>query len=194
MFSDENKMVRYVCQQCDKKYEIYSSYYTHKRTKHQEPKIKCTVCYKAFHTTNQLYSHCFKDRCSSKTEPAVGQVTTEKKRVGLSAGFAFQDFIWGCGSQIPITSVRSGEYLENVAQSWFEPRSVIQKATIVALNAACVKYTRARLSTFKQQLFHVVSCAYLRSSSSTTILCSSIFLINDEESLGSIIIVFFMHK
>ena len=85
-------MVTYVCPHCDKKYDIYSSYYTHKRTKHEDPKIKCGTCYKAFHTTNQLYSHCFKDRCSSKTEPTIEQPAMGKKR-GLSAGFAFQDFI-----------------------------------------------------------------------------------------------------
>ena len=84
-------MVTYVCPHCDKKYDIYSSYYTHQRTKHQPPKIKCGTCYKTFHTTNQLYSHAFKDRCK-KTEPTIVQPTTEK-RIGLSAGFAFQDFI-----------------------------------------------------------------------------------------------------
>lgn len=39
---------------------MYASYYSHVKTKHEPPKLVCTICHVRFHSYTQLHSHAFK--------------------------------------------------------------------------------------------------------------------------------------
>ena len=85
--------VKYTCNSCGKKYAIYSSWFSHKRTKHSEPRVTCTVCKKTFHSHNQMYKHAFTEHTKApaavQEQPTPAPVIAEKRR-GL-AGFVFQE-------------------------------------------------------------------------------------------------------
>ena len=84
-------MVTYACPGCDKKFEVYSSMYSHKRIKHSDPKIVCGVCNKMFYTHQQLYQHAYKDRCERKADVAPDVQT---KRASLVPSmFQQSDFL-----------------------------------------------------------------------------------------------------
>ena len=182
--------VKYTCNSCGKKYSIYSSWFSHKRTKHSEPRVACTVCKKTFHSHNQMYKHAFTEH-AKVTPPEVpitvqeltpAPVITEKRR-GL-AGFLFthESFSWGDGNHTPMTSPNRGEYREKVGQSWLMINIPTQKPAIAALKPAWVKNNSARLSTRRQQEFHWYLCSNSIWLSSTWIL----WLTRVEDSLASI--------
>ena len=168
--------VKYTCNSCGKKYSIYSSWFSHKRAKHSEPRVTCTVCKKTFHSHSQMYKHAYTEhsRPAEVSAPVPIQtqvIESEPKRRGL-ASFVFQEsFSWGLGSHTPTTSPSNGEYREKVGQSWFVINIPIQNPAIAALKPAWVKKLKARLSTRRQHEFHWYLCSNSRWSSSTWILC-----------------------
>ena len=89
--------VKYTCNSCGKKYAIYSSWFSHKRAKHSEPRVTCTVCKKTFHSHNQMYKHAFTEHTKvaiteapvAVQEHAPAPVVAEKRK-GLAA-FVFQE-------------------------------------------------------------------------------------------------------
>ncbi len=113
-------MVTYTCPDCDKKFEVYSSMYSHKRIKHSDPKIACGVCNKMFHTHQQLYQHAYKDVCERKAATVAPDAQTKRASL-VPSMFQQSDFlksrIWGEGNHTPTTSVSNGLYRLNVAQS-----------------------------------------------------------------------------
>ena len=151
--------VKYCCPHCPKVYGVYASLYSHKKVKHSEPAVACGSCFKRFHTHSQLYKHAFTAHTKvaipeapvTIQEPVSAPVVVEKCK-GLAA-FIFQEsFSWGEGNHTPTTSVNRGLYLEKVAQSCAVISMAIQNATMLPLNAACVKNAKALLSTRRQQL------------------------------------------
>jgi len=50
----------YTCKSCQKEYSVYASYYSHVRSKHEPPKLVCTICHARFHSYTQLHGHAFK--------------------------------------------------------------------------------------------------------------------------------------
>ena len=63
--------MRYNCVDCDKKYEIYSSFASHRR-QHRDPRVVCENCKLTFHTHNALYKHAYQTGCKT-TVPVVVQ-------------------------------------------------------------------------------------------------------------------------
>ena len=76
-------MVLYQCPDCDKKFEVYSSLYSHKRIKHSEPKLACGVCNNMFHTHQQLYQHAYKDKCERRAVTPTTSPDAPAKRASL---------------------------------------------------------------------------------------------------------------
>ena len=77
-------MKRYVCKNCEKGYDVYSSYYTHVQMKHTDPKIACTKCSLTFHTHAQLYKHAFVQHAAEMPSQKTATKPIETKRAGLS--------------------------------------------------------------------------------------------------------------
>jgi len=73
-------MKRYSCNECDKSYDIYSSYFSHKAT-HKPPKIRCVKCDSIFYTRGQLYKHCFNDHETNRTVVETNRVPVETNRL-----------------------------------------------------------------------------------------------------------------
>jgi hypothetical protein len=63
----------YTCKSCQKEYSVYASYYSHVKTKHEAPKLVCTVCRVRFHSYTQLHAHAFK--LHRETTTAVAPLT-----------------------------------------------------------------------------------------------------------------------
>jgi hypothetical protein len=49
----------YTCKVCDEVFNIYSTYYSHKKTKHEEACIKCKHCDVKFKTIHARNSHYY---------------------------------------------------------------------------------------------------------------------------------------
>jgi hypothetical protein len=55
--------MRYTCPSCDRAFDVYSTYYSHKKT-HEAPAIPCPTCKISYHRTKAaLYRHMVKE-CS----------------------------------------------------------------------------------------------------------------------------------
>ena len=52
-------MSRYTCKECQKGFDIYSTYYSH-LTRHKPPHKKCQFCTELFYTNGDLYKHSWK--------------------------------------------------------------------------------------------------------------------------------------
>ena len=81
-------MVTYCCPHCDKKYDVYSSMYSHIATRHKDPKVTCTKCSQLFHTHSQLYKHAYHKHPVEVTPRAPLETTRaplETKRNTLSS-------------------------------------------------------------------------------------------------------------
>jgi hypothetical protein len=56
----ENRKRRILeCDKCDKKFDIYSSFYSHMAVKHGDAKISCFHCDEKFHTVSQRNQHYY---------------------------------------------------------------------------------------------------------------------------------------
>ena len=86
-------MVYYNCPDCEKKFEVYSSLYSHKRIKHSEPKLTCGVCFKMFHTHQQLYQHAYKDKCEAKSVATPTPDGQTKRASLVPSMFQQSDFL-----------------------------------------------------------------------------------------------------
>ena len=58
---------RYQCPTCSKGFDIYTTYYCHKK-RHAAPSKQCSFCPKAFHTNMLLNAHLWK--CAKANPPA----------------------------------------------------------------------------------------------------------------------------
>ena len=85
-------MTRYNCVDCDKKYEIYASFASHRR-QHREPRVVCENCKLTFHTHNALYKHAYQSGCKTTVPVVVQQTlrtvvaTTPGRPLSLLSGF-----------------------------------------------------------------------------------------------------------
>ena len=59
---------RYQCPACSKGFDIYTTYYCHKK-RHDAPSKQCSFCPKAFHTNMLLNAHLWK---CAKQQATVG--------------------------------------------------------------------------------------------------------------------------
>ena len=50
-------MVVYTCDDCNKEFAIYSTYYSHRARTHKDPTKPCKFCEKLFYTNAELYRH-----------------------------------------------------------------------------------------------------------------------------------------
>ena len=69
---------RYYCPTCSKGFDIYTTYYCHKK-RHDAPTKQCSFCPKAFHTNMLLNAHlwkCAKQQVPSSPPTTVSTVTT----------------------------------------------------------------------------------------------------------------------
>ena len=86
--------MRYNCVDCDKKYDIYASFTSHRR-KHCSPRVVCENCKLTFHTHNALYKHAYQSGCKTtvavvvQPQQAVRTVvaTTPPRPLSLLSGF-----------------------------------------------------------------------------------------------------------
>ena len=78
--------MRYECEVCQKQYEVYATYYSHKKT-HLEPTIACPTCGKLFRTNALLYRHAYVE-----CRPKVAAVAPSVSR--LTSSFAFDSNKW----------------------------------------------------------------------------------------------------
>ena len=90
MFNNKKKM-RYNCVDCDKKYEIYASFASHRR-KHCSPRVVCENCKLKFHTHNALYKHAYTSGCKTTVPvPVIAQqhvrVDAPRPALSLLSGF-----------------------------------------------------------------------------------------------------------
>jgi hypothetical protein len=67
-------MFRYTCGECDRGFEIYSTYYSHKK-RHGQPTKACLYCDRRFYTNADLYKHMWK--CKDSAEHAAGNQPTQ---------------------------------------------------------------------------------------------------------------------
>lgn len=67
--------MRYTCSVCDKQYDVYSTYYSHKKT-HEPPAIPCPTCHVTFRTKAQLYRHVVRE-CTPVAPVATTQVVSK---------------------------------------------------------------------------------------------------------------------
>ena len=58
---------RYQCPTCSKGFDIYTTYYCHKK-RHDAPTKQCSFCPKAFHTNMLLHAHMYK--CAKAQAPS----------------------------------------------------------------------------------------------------------------------------
>ena len=78
-------MVTYCCPHCDKKYDVYSSMYSHINTKHKSGKVTCTKCSEMFHTHSQMYRHVYHKHSIEATPSGTIRAPLETKRNTLSS-------------------------------------------------------------------------------------------------------------
>ena len=62
----------YVCSECDRKFDIYSTFFSHKKRKHGLPTKPCEFCDKLYFTNKELHAHMW--GCQKKTEQTVQKV------------------------------------------------------------------------------------------------------------------------
>ena len=65
---------RYQCPTCNKGFDVYTTYYCHKK-RHDAPSKQCSFCPKAFHTNMLLNAHlwkCAKAQAPSNPPATVG--------------------------------------------------------------------------------------------------------------------------
>jgi hypothetical protein len=65
--------MRYVCSVCDKGYDVYATYYSHKTT-HLPPTIACATCSKVFRTKAQLYRHAYLECTPEKPKEVASRL------------------------------------------------------------------------------------------------------------------------
>ena len=58
---------RYQCPTCSKGFDVYTTYYCHKK-RHDAPCKQCSFCPKAFHTNMLLNAHMWK--CAQRRAPS----------------------------------------------------------------------------------------------------------------------------
>ena len=68
-----NQTMRYVCSVCDKGYDVYATYYSHKTT-HLPPAIACATCSKVFRTKAQLYRHAYLECTPEKPKEVASRL------------------------------------------------------------------------------------------------------------------------
>ena len=67
----------YVCSECDRKFDIYSTFFSHKKRKHGLPTKPCEFCDKLYFTNKELHAHMW--GCQKKTEQTVQKVNPDLK-------------------------------------------------------------------------------------------------------------------
>ena len=86
-------MAVYSCKHCDKKYDVYASFYSHVATKHKPPKLPCPVCQLKFHTHTQIHAHAFKEHSkapSDRSDTPPVHVAAKPRVDPLTQMLAFQ--------------------------------------------------------------------------------------------------------
>ena len=70
---------QFVCKVCTAKFNIYSSYYSHVRTKHSDPKIQCPHCEVRFTTIASRNAHYFRAKEAKEEDEIVRtEIVVEK--------------------------------------------------------------------------------------------------------------------
>lgn len=59
----------YKCQKCDAEFNIYSTYYSHKKTKHEDACIVCKHCDVKFKTIHARNSHYYNVKATKEIVP-----------------------------------------------------------------------------------------------------------------------------
>ena len=77
-----------VCEECEKEFDIYSSWYSHRRLKHQDPQVQCFHCDKTFRTVNERNTHFYKESKAGKPEKV--EISKEPEPVLSHNMFTFQ--------------------------------------------------------------------------------------------------------
>ena len=80
--------MRYTCPTCTKGFDVYSSFYSHKKT-HEVPSIPCPTCQVMYRTKAALYRHIVKE-CSLP----VAVTTTSQGVSKLESMFAVDKDKW----------------------------------------------------------------------------------------------------
>jgi len=84
-------MSRYQCIECNRSYDIYASYASHRR-RHRPPSVVCQGCKAVFTTHNQLYKHAYQNGCKAAAPTKTVLAPISEAPITLSSGFISSDF------------------------------------------------------------------------------------------------------
>lgn len=72
----------YSCKECDATFTVYSTYYSHKKTKHEEACIKCKHCdikFKTIHARNSHYYQALAYKPKEELKEEKTELTSDEK-------------------------------------------------------------------------------------------------------------------
>ena len=72
--TNDTQSPSYKCTKCDKQYQIYSSYFSHRKT-HDQPSEICPDCGVAFQTKAGLFRHYYNTHRVTKAPPVMQHTT-----------------------------------------------------------------------------------------------------------------------